>query len=578
MDTATATVPFPLLTRKNYTGFFVQDDWKALPKLTVNLGLRWEWQSPPAEGKNHQSIVNLATPNPGAGGLPGALTFASASNRRLFPTDYSAIGPRVGLAYQLTPNTVVRAGYGVYYSEMMPNTDIVNSGFSDVGSFANLSGSVSPVFVLSSGVPSYTAAQSISPTTLNGTTGSYYGPNMGAHAAHPELQPERAAPTHQELPARARLCGRPQHPPGSAQHGEHQPGEPYLSLARQRPAHLLRNRGQPRQGGHLGPLCGFSGTIAQALRPFPQYSTLTSVAAKAGASEYNSGQIVYRIRAWRGLTLNTNYTYSKLMGYANQDARGQHRHRRHGPERLQPQADWSLLPNDVRHALVLDATYELPFGTAARCSTTPPSPTPWPAAGASPRSSGTRAGFPLSLLMNTNALPIFNTYQRPNIVPGVDPSSHTPNGRFNPAAGSNLFNPCGLLGAREHELRQRPATYSNLRNYPVLAEDLAVLKSTQFREHLGWTFYAQAFNAFNRHRFAGFGTALRGHQLRPAERNQRRACGAVRDPATVLTRSTQLTEANRRGGTSVLPFPSAIRQGPRQSTGSSCQCPPLAAP
>jgi hypothetical protein len=256
------------------------------------------------------------------------------------------------------------------------------------------------------------------------------------------------------------------------------------------------------------PYTGFSGTIAQALRPFPQYSTLTSLGAKVGASSYNAGQIVYRIRPTHGISVNANYTYSKLMGYSSTTLEGNTGTDNTVQNAYNPRADYSILPNDVRHALVLSSSYELPFGKGRAFLKGNPGSA---LAGGWTVSAIQRyqSGFPLSILMSSNSLPIFNYYQRPNLVPGVDPSSHTPNGKFNPAAGSNIFNPAAFAAPGNNSFGNASPAYSNLRNYPVLAEeDLAANKSTSLGEHLVRTFYAQAFNAFNRHRFTGFGTSF----------------------------------------------------------------------
>jgi Carboxypeptidase regulatory-like domain/TonB dependent receptor len=507
VDSATATVPFPLLTRKNYTGFFIQDDWKALHNLTINLGLRFEWQGAPTEAHDHQSIVNLTAPNPGAGGLPGAVVFAGPGSSHLFPTDYSAIGPRFGLAYQMFPNTVIRAGYGVYYSEILPDIDIVNSGFSAVGSFSNTSGSVSPVFTLASGVPGYTTSQKISPTILNGTTGSYYGPNMGAMPRTQNyslnIQQQITKNSALEL-AYIGVHNTRQVAPNMVNINQVNPD--YLSLG----SALLTSTATAAnlaKAGISAPYAGFSGTIAQALRPFPQYSTLTSVAAKAGASEYNGGQVVYRIQASHGLTLNSNYTYSKLMGYANQNLEGNTGTANTVQNAYNPAADRAILPNDVRHALVIDTTYALPFGRGKALSSRSGIVDDLVGGWSLSAIQRYQSGFPLSLLMSTNALAIFNSYQRPNIVPGIDPSSHISNGKFNPASGSNLFNMAAFASPGNSSFGNAAPTYSDLRNFPVLSEDLSALKTTKLGEHVDWAFYAQAFNVFNRHRFTGFGTA-----------------------------------------------------------------------
>jgi len=90
---------------------FLQDDWRILPQLTLNLGLRYEFSTPPVEGRNH--IANF---DPDGN---GSLIFAhpgSLASRALVDTDTRNFGPRVGFAYSLAARTVLRGGYGIYYT------------------------------------------------------------------------------------------------------------------------------------------------------------------------------------------------------------------------------------------------------------------------------------------------------------------------------------------------------------------------------------------------------------------------------------------------------------------------------
>jgi len=97
-----------------YAGF-VQDDFKATPKLTFNLGLRWDLFRPTVSAHNQYAWMDPQVMNTDLG-IPGALVFATDSRRA--PTDAwkKAFGPRFGLAYALGDKTVVRAGYGILYT------------------------------------------------------------------------------------------------------------------------------------------------------------------------------------------------------------------------------------------------------------------------------------------------------------------------------------------------------------------------------------------------------------------------------------------------------------------------------
>jgi hypothetical protein len=100
------------------TAFFVQDDWKVTPKLTVNLGLRYEWSTPYSERFDRLQFSDFKGDTginiPGLGPIRGTTLFAG-SGRRNVPVDRNNFAPRLGFAYQLGTNTVLRGGAGVFY-------------------------------------------------------------------------------------------------------------------------------------------------------------------------------------------------------------------------------------------------------------------------------------------------------------------------------------------------------------------------------------------------------------------------------------------------------------------------------
>src|SRR5439155_26464063 len=101
----------------------IGDTWKISPKLTFNYGLRWDKFTPTWETDNFMSFCSFQ-PNPGAGNRPGSLAFsgnkwgdASAGARYPETPFNGAFAPRLGLAYRLDEQTVVRAGYGIFYTQ-----------------------------------------------------------------------------------------------------------------------------------------------------------------------------------------------------------------------------------------------------------------------------------------------------------------------------------------------------------------------------------------------------------------------------------------------------------------------------
>src|SRR5215472_7190581 len=108
------------------TAFYVQDDWKISPKLTVNLGVRYEWSTPYTERNNLIQFSNFTADSgisvpidiPGlvnrTGNLPGITNFPTSGHRNI-PVDRNNVAPRLGFAYTLDNKTVLRGGAGIYY-------------------------------------------------------------------------------------------------------------------------------------------------------------------------------------------------------------------------------------------------------------------------------------------------------------------------------------------------------------------------------------------------------------------------------------------------------------------------------
>ena len=121
VSTASISNPTDPQSRKPSISFFVQDNWKVTRKLTLDYGLRWDHQGYPVEIHRRTSAFSPNVPNPAAGGLPGATIYEGYGdgrcNCRLAETYNYAFGPRFGVAYQLNQKTVIRAGWGVTYAQ-----------------------------------------------------------------------------------------------------------------------------------------------------------------------------------------------------------------------------------------------------------------------------------------------------------------------------------------------------------------------------------------------------------------------------------------------------------------------------
>jgi len=117
-------------------GSFIQDNWRTTDKLTLNIGMRYDLDLPRTERFNRMSWLDLNAPSPlqvaGLGPLKGGLQFANPNDRSPYYANYHGFGPRFGFAYKLRSTTVVRGGYGIYYTQnkgAAAGTGISDQGF-----------------------------------------------------------------------------------------------------------------------------------------------------------------------------------------------------------------------------------------------------------------------------------------------------------------------------------------------------------------------------------------------------------------------------------------------------------------
>lgn len=371
---------------KTYAGY-VQDDFKVSSRLTLNLGLRWNIWSPFTEVNNVMSFFNPALPNPLAGGIPGALQFAgngvdSCHCSTPVKEHYVNPGPRIGLAYRLDDKTVIRAGFGIYYAHAGGVGGRTNGrqGLSQVGfnNTGSLSSAVTgqpayawdggypgnplspPFFNPSYGIGFITAAAGASvgsgPTTAQTVT--YGDPNYGGKAPYYEnwsFNIQRSLTRNLVLSA-AYSASAGHWLPGAAVAGPFTNQIPiqYLplgSLLTQTLSSATLAKAQALFPNIGVPFANFTGTIGQALKPFPQYNGISDPWLDVGNSTYHSLQLSLNHRFSSNLTFMVNYTFSKELD----DLAGVR----------DPTKDFlEKAPGTIDHPHVASATfvYQLPFG------------------------------------------------------------------------------------------------------------------------------------------------------------------------------------------------------------------------
>ncbi len=299
-----------------YAGFF-QDDWRVNSRLTLNLGVRWDYESPLSERLNRQNAgfdTNALSPLqiPGFRTLNGGLLFTgnSASNRLPFRRDLNNWQPRFGLAYKITSRTVFRGGYGITY---LPTMDIgQNNGFSTSTSFVssvNNAGLV-PLNYLNNPYPSgilQPVGSSQGLGTLIGQSLTYSNPDRKIPYVH-----QFSAQIQQQLPAKMLLSvgyagSRTEDLEVSKQINVIPASA--LSLG----TGLLASVPNPFSGRVSGTLNTQNTTVQQLLLPFPQFLNVTSLNNSYGYSSYDSLQVNLDKRLSKGLYIIGSYTYSKAL-------------------------------------------------------------------------------------------------------------------------------------------------------------------------------------------------------------------------------------------------------------------------
>ena len=170
---ATINTPRRVGMRWRYHAMYVQDDWRITPRLTINIGTRYEFNLPALNDNQQCADFDPTVPNPGASGRPGALVFCGTGQGRIgrdtIPAAwFGGIGPRLGFSWNPATKMVIRGSAGISYA---PVKSIGGSahfqGFAQILSFPDQTGGIQPVFKLDQGVPPWAKPPFIDPTFSN---------------------------------------------------------------------------------------------------------------------------------------------------------------------------------------------------------------------------------------------------------------------------------------------------------------------------------------------------------------------------------------------------------------------------
>ncbi|HLI86258.1 MAG TPA: carboxypeptidase-like regulatory domain-containing protein [Bryobacteraceae bacterium] len=339
-DVTQATQYAPVDSRmgKSQWGVFIQDDWKVTRKLTVNYGLRWDYGTLNTEEHGRSADLGLNVPNPAAGGRLGAAIFQATCHCSFGSAYPYAIGPRFGIAYQIDSKTVFRGGWGFAYDPALDltlqNTANVSNTATGINNYLplNTPGTIpQPVW------PNFDPGQ----TPLPGFTTSGFLQYIDPHAARPGRQNQWSIGVQREITANTLIeasyvgnrgvwwTGGATSITGGSTVG------PYGYINQVAPSvfsayglnpytnpadnlllgDALSNPAVISRVGNIVPYSGYStsNTLINALRPYPQFSTITVYNSPTGNTWYDSLQMKATKRLSHGLQVFGTFTWSKAM-------------------------------------------------------------------------------------------------------------------------------------------------------------------------------------------------------------------------------------------------------------------------
>jgi len=522
----------PLFFNAHYFGGFFQDDIRLTNKLTLNVGLRYEYETGVSERHNGELVgFNQTALNPISSALPagytvdgipvtanGQLMFAGVNGNKTSTGSPQAtkFGPRIGAAYQVLPKTVLRGRFGVFYTPTYFGVDVATApGYIQSTSYiASTNGNSTPLNSLSNPFPNgipQPAGNSLGQQTALGQTFSYVNQNRTQGHIY-----QFSFDIQQELPG---SIGLEVGYIGSRSYNmlASSAGAAYLAINQVPTADLglgtalTQSVSNPFYGapGAAGVIGSATTTAAQLLMPYPEYGAISENTNYAHA-RYDSLILKAQKRLTKGLTFLSALTWSRSEDNYIAGGGGNAFNTFAGstpPSAAQNvynlNAEWALSSTNVPLRFTTSWTYMLPFGRGQKF-----------ASGANAFVDGViggwsingvtiiQQGFPLFIFQVNQNTVIGTAEQRPNAT-GISPEvsgglMNNLNSYINPAAFS--LAPVYTFGNLSRDISMRGPGEANW--------DISLFKDFTFKERFKGQFRAEALNAFNTPLFANPDTEL----------------------------------------------------------------------
>ena len=501
----TFTIPATYAEQSRTLSAYAQDDWKISTKLTLSLGLRYELPGALTERYN-RTVAGFAwnTQNPIAAQaianyaaspiaqiaanqfqVNGGLTFAGVNGTpgALWATPKKDFMPRIALAYQFTPQTVIRAGFGIFDVPIgVVSTSVNQTGFSQTTTMVPTVDNIHYVATLSTpfptGILANTGANGGLSTGL-GTSITVFNPNLETpYMERYQVALQRTLPWQSVL--EASYVGNHAVRQLVTHNFDALPDQ-YLSTSAARDQstiNLLTGAvANPFYG--LLPGTGLAGTTvarSQLLLPYPEF-TGVSMPTNQGYSFYNALQVRYEKQFKSGLSGSVSYAWSKLIGGLSYLNTGDPT-----PERV-------INSGDRSYRLAVTFIYALPFGHGQRWAGSTPIVSTllggWQVQGVYTKQSGPPLGFGDAILTCPTSQISLSGSQR-----SVSQWFNT--GCFNRVSGQQLANNLITLSS----------LFSGVRGDGIYQLDASLLKNTRLREGMNLEIRGEAYNAFNTPQFS----------------------------------------------------------------------------
>jgi hypothetical protein len=488
-----------------YLAGYVQDDWRLTEKLTVNVGLRYDLETPRTERYDRMNYFDpnvrspLADRVPGFSNLQGGLVFVGVdgNSRWQYQADTNNISPRLGGAYQLNDKTVLRAGYAHVYgpSYQQANGTVGPFGFRTENLWVASLDGITPFRLLRNPYPDGFRASPGASEGLLTAAGSTIQAPLNDRTRTPWNRQWNVT-VQRELPWRTAVEIAYV---GTEGHDLQTNSESGLNINQLDPQYLaLRsalNELVPNPFFGIvnnGVLVASQVSRAQLLRPFPQFTDIIPLQATGATSMYHALQISVNRRMAGGLMLAGSYAWSKAVeeGESHQNS-------------YDIAASRSVASYDIPHRLVLSALFEVPFGRGRRFGASAPAIVDAIAGGWQINGIVTvQSGTPLTISAS-NTAGLFNPVTRANWNgedPGLDGDRE--------ARLQRWFNTAVFSQPAAFSFGNAGATFPLLRTDAVRNLDISLFKHFTLGSRVRLQARVEAFNALNYVQFGSPNTSV----------------------------------------------------------------------